>query len=259
MVQPSGISKNILRRMKYTSDQRGIMNRYLAEGDNWEEHLSRTQEFIISSLKNPGTGSVTILGSGWLLDLPFEYLCENCRSVYLVDIVHPPQIVNKTKGLANVQLVEADITGGAITGAFRLVQEYRKTGRGSILDITCQATQGNAPADYLVSLNILNQLDILLVDYICRFMEVPEDEKTAFRKRIQQQHLELLEPGRACLVSDISERILDGTAKVISTKPLIWTELPESNTRQEWTWAFDTRGEYNRGNNTEMLVAAVRI
>ncbi len=181
-------------------------------------------------------------------------------------ILHPPQIVNKVKKLDDVHMVAADITGGAIEGAYRMVKEYRKTGRGSILDITCQATLAGAPAEYLVSLNILNQLDILLVDYVSRFMEIPETEKETFRARIQKQHLELLKPDCACLVSDIRERVLNREGEVISTKQLIWAELPPTRRypsagpdRQEWTWTFDTRGEYNRGNITEMQVAAIQI
>ncbi len=58
--------------------------------------------------------------------------------------------------------------------------------------IACQATTAGIRPDFIVSINILNQLDILLVDYVSRFMKISEEDKAVFRKRIQQQHIELL-------------------------------------------------------------------
>ncbi|MFC2081411.1 hypothetical protein ACFLR8_04295 [Bacteroidota bacterium] len=257
MNAPPGIDKKILRRMKYTSDQKGIMNRYLSEGDNWDQHLVRTRDFIVSCLEKSQAGSVAVLGSGWLLDVPLEFLCGHFKEVFLVDIVHPRQIVHKIKGIKNARLVSADVTGGAIEGAYNLVRNYRKTGSGNILDIACQASLTGIKADYVISLNILNQLDILLVDFITGFIEVPEEEKAIFRKRIQQQHVNLLKSRCSCLISDIEERILNRENKIISTKSLVYADLPEGDLLEEWIWTFDTRGEYNPKHSTEMLVRAI--
>ena len=37
--------------------------------------------------------NVTVLGSGWLLDLPLAEMLEKTEMIYLVDIVHPPEVV----------------------------------------------------------------------------------------------------------------------------------------------------------------------
>jgi len=225
-----GPDKKILRRMKYTSDQQGIMNRYLAEGNNWEEHLGRSRSFIQNCLEKSKGSSVAILGSGWLLDVPLEFLCDKFKEIYLVDIIHPPQIVHKIKGIENAHLISADVSGGAIEGAYNLVRNYRKTGSGTILDIACQASQAGIGADYVISLNILNQLDILLVDFIAGFIQVPEEEKEIFRKRIQQQHVDILKPGHSCIISDIEERILNAENEIISTKSGAGHLIPVVNT-----------------------------
>lgn len=245
--------------MKIISDQAGIMNRYLAEEDNWESHLQNTREFITGCLEQASPSSVAVLGSGWLLDVPFEYLASRMEKVYLVDIYHPPQIIHKAKKHPNTEIVRADLTGGGIKGTWDLVREYRITGRGSILDIACQAVSGVRGAEYIISINLLNQLDILLVDYIGTHMEVPEEEKTAFRKRIQEQHLRLLPDGRSCLVSDVEERIFPKEGAERSVRKLVYTDLPEGRRNREWTWTFDTRGTYNRGRKTEMLVKAIQL
>ncbi len=56
--------------MKYISDQKGILNRYLAEGNNWEAHLEKTRGFITGCLEKNKPETVAVLGSGWLLDIP---------------------------------------------------------------------------------------------------------------------------------------------------------------------------------------------
>ncbi len=259
MLTPPDIKKKILRKMKYTSDQQDIMNRYLSEGNNWEDHLYRTRTFIQKCLEGSDAESVAVLGSGWLLDLPLEFLRDNFKTLYLVDIVHPPQIINKIVGMENIKLHPADITGGAVKGAYNLVKEYRKTGDGSIRNIECKATLAGVKADYYISLNILNQLDILIVNYISRFMEITEDDSKVFRKRIQDQHIALLPPGRSCLITNFQEQTIRRDGQPVSLKPLIYAELPEGSYREEWTWNFDTRGAYTQGKNTSMMVQAIKI
>jgi len=85
-------SDQLLRKMEYISDQRGIINRYINEGKNWNLHLENTKKYIINSTKTKNKENVAILGSGWLLDLPLSFLNENFKTIYLVDIYHPRQI-----------------------------------------------------------------------------------------------------------------------------------------------------------------------
>jgi hypothetical protein len=253
------IQAKILRRMKFSSDQQGILNRYLGEGDNWESHLDKTRAFIVECLEQSGAETVALLGSGWLLDVPLDYLARRFRKIWLVDIVHPRQIVQKVSKMEHAELVEADLTGGAVRGVYDYAQQYRKGAGGSILDIPFQSALPGIRPDYVVSLNILNQLDMLLIDYLSRFMDIPGDEKRLFRRRIQEQHLKLLEPGRSCLISDTEERVLDRKGTLVSSRPLVFATLPEGRENREWTWTFDTRGAYNRGMQTGFLVRALRF
>ena len=45
----------------------------------------------------------------------------------------------------------------------------------------------------------------------------------------------------------------------ISCKRLLYDELPEDIHREEWTWTFVARGEYNPKHCTEMMVRATRF
>ena len=73
------------------------------------------------------------------------------------------------------------------------------------------------------------------------------------------QHLDLLPAGCSCLISDVEERVLNRANQAVSSKRLAYTDLPKGSNQGEWTWTFDTRGEYNKGHNTEMEVFAVQL
>ena len=88
--------------MGYLRDQDGVMNRYLSERGNWNEHLDLTKDFIAQSFIQKELDTVAILGSGWLLDVPLEKLIPRFKHIYLVDIWHPRQIRRKVAALDSV-------------------------------------------------------------------------------------------------------------------------------------------------------------
>ena len=75
--------------MGYLSDQKGIMNRYLNQQGGWDSHLDNSKRFIERSAFLKNKRSVAVLGSGWLLDVPIDYIAQEFGEVYLVDIAHP--------------------------------------------------------------------------------------------------------------------------------------------------------------------------
>ena len=99
------LDKRTIRKMKFISDQEGIMNRYLREKDHWDLHLNRTKKFILDSFIKKERRSVAVLGSGWLLDLPLNELVNRFEKILLVDINHPAQIRNKVRSYNNVEVV----------------------------------------------------------------------------------------------------------------------------------------------------------
>ena len=112
--------------MKYISDQQGIMNRYYAESNGWNEHLQRCRSFILENIRKHKPGTIMILGSGWLLDVPLDEILTECERVYLADIHHPSQVQHKVKKAGNAQPIYADISGGAIQQIYSLVKTFKK-------------------------------------------------------------------------------------------------------------------------------------
>ena len=234
------------------------MNRYMREAPNWKKHLERTRNFIAASFTQTEAETVAVLGSGWLLDVPLDHLLRRFRHVYLVDIHHPVQIRKKIAAMNQVELIEADLTGGAI----EKIWHYYRERKISIEDEPVPAKLSLDPplahiqADALISVNLLNQLDIILCDYILKQKSFQQEALTPFRAAIQAFHLDWISKKPACLVTDILEEVVDKNG-VKSSKALLYTHLPEATRQDRWWWDFDSLGTYHPGSRTRMEVQAI--
>ena len=249
--------EKIIRRMGYIRDQDGIMNRYLRETSNWDEHLQNTREFILGSFRDPGVKSLALLGSGWLLDIPLEELCSRFEKVYLVDIHHPVQIRKKVGPMKEVELLEVDLSGGAMKQLWELVRKKTALqGRYLVDQLLLQHPLEHIRPDAVVSVNLLNQLDIILCDYMSKHGYFQQEEPDLLRSVLQTFHLQWIRDTPGCLISDVEEISEDKNGKTRS-KSLLYTTLPEGIRRDSWTWQFDTRGTYLSHSLTTMVVKAV--
>jgi hypothetical protein len=107
-----------------------------------------------------------------------------------------------------------------------------------------------------ISINLLNQLDIMLCDYILKQKPFQQEALVPFRRAIQAFHVEWISKKPACLISDIREEVSDRKGER-SSKALLYTSLPEGIRSEHWWWDFDTQGTYHPGSRTRMEVQAV--
>jgi hypothetical protein len=257
MFAPSPGNK-ILRQMGYIKDQEGILNRYFRESEGWEQHLVNSSEFIIKCLKNKKVKELIVFGSGWLLDFPLEILAAEIEHIKLVDIHHPAQIQKKVKNFPGVECISADITGGYIETIYNEVQRCKKlkipfTFSGN----TCLPQFSFHENSYAISLNVLNQLDILIIDYLKQKMEVSENTVRQIRERLQKDHLDLLKTVPSILITDYEELLINRDGKSETVKSLLYTELFYSRYTKEWSWLFDAHGLYNPDGQTVLKVRAI--
>lgn len=249
----------ILRRMDFYSDQHGIMNRYLREKLAWDIHLNNTKKFIINSCKNQSGGNLVVLGSGWLLDLPIDELCNKFDNIYLVDIIHPNQIKNKFKTNSKIHFVNADITGGLINKAYEIVRFDKKHKEKSLLTAfdLCKYELDVKP-DFVISLNILNQLNILIVDYLKRQKIYSDKELFMLAQSIQNNHLDILPKGKSCVIFDYEEELYNEDNEMIGVKPLVFVDFQQGET-EKWQWKFDSKMTYNIDTKTFLNVVAINL
>ncbi len=254
------LNKKILRKFGFKNDQEGIINRYLREEEGWNEHLENTKNFILQVADKMLKQKVVVLGSGWLLDVPLESLSATFENVVLIDVVHPRQIEHKITKMPGVNTISTDITGLVIP-----VYEALKEKKKEINLLELKQDYDNylltelESADFVVSVNLLNQLDILICDYIKKTNRFSEDEISKFRKQIQSNHLNLLPAGKSALITDYEELNFNDKEEIIQNKKLVHINLPHQNRAKKWKWKFDLKKTYHTNLTTVFKVMAIEI
>jgi hypothetical protein len=257
------MNKWILQKFGVFKDQDGIMNRYLREAEAWNGHLKLTREFILKVAENKPKSKVCILGSGWLLDVPFQELSEKFSQLGLIDIKHPVQIKHKLRNHSNISFMESDITGLIEPVYYTIINNNKIKARQELADINPQYDQDLIEqiqdSDYVVSVNLLNQLDILICDYLLKSNQYSTEEINGFRKKIQANHIDLLPKNKSALITDYMELNLDDNGQVVNQKQLIYTNFPENIESKEWIWEFDLQKTYHKNLKTVFKVSAIEI
>lgn len=250
--------KNKLRKMGYFTDQQGIMNRFLHDPGAWEHHLANSRQYILNFVRKNKPGKVAILGSGWLLDVPLEELAEFSSEIILVDVHHPRQIRHKFRNYSNVVFLDYELNGGTAYEVYDMVKRANKGNRKDLKNIKCPGFNIELEVDYFISLNILDQLDTVIIEYLQKFSGWPVEDVNVLRKNIQAAHINSLPKGRSCLITDVEEIAVNKKGEK-KHNPLIYTKLPEPKYLKSWLWEFDNTGEYVPGKVTYFRVQAIEI
>jgi hypothetical protein len=249
----------MLNKMGYYRYQSGFIYRHLNQEGDWDEHLLRCRRFILEALDFYKPEKVSIIGSGWLLELPLAEILERTKKVSLLDIIHPPEVISQAGSLKNVELIEADVTGGLIE------EVWNKTGKYSFFkklqsleSITIPEYIPETDPGMVVSLNILTQLESLLIDFIRKRSGIKEEDFVRFRIEIQKKHIDFLKKYESVLISDTAEVVTDRNGNT-STIPTLITDIPAGRFKEEWTWNFDVKGTdyYNRRSVMKMMALTI--
>jgi len=254
------IDDHIVRRM-FPADQR-----FFREEGGWNSHLENTKQFIIKAIENTDLKRIAILGSGWLLDVPIENIVRKFEKVYLIDINHPVQIQQKTANYKNVELIEADIST-AIEPTYNFVNSYKKPQLRPQLNDLITAIELNSQfflsdifdSTYIISVNLLNQLDILISDYVKKFSIFNSTEIIELKRVIQNKHLSFLKQSKACIISDYEELLYNSMTQHEQTNSLVYIDLPDGKRQEKWQWEFDTTESYYPSHKTIFNVIAIEI
>jgi len=253
-------SSNLLRKMQFISDQDGIFKRYINEEGGWDSHLNNSKAFIRDCLKSQDANSVSIMGSGWLLDVPVRFLAENYKEVIFYDLRHPVEIRHKYRDKSNFRFVEIDLTGGVIEQVYLFLNSKKNIDLQELENLLIIPSVALPfQSDFLVSLNLLNQLDILIIDYIRKKVNLPDDLASNMRAKIQQKHIELLNSGKSCMVTDFEEINHDSKNNIAQTKSLIHTTIDKSLIQKKWIWHFDSQMTYHKNLKTDFNVMAIKF
>jgi hypothetical protein len=251
--------RRILNRMGYYAYQNGLIYNHLNQEGGWDSHLARCRSFINRALEYYKPEKVTVLGSGWLLDLPLAEMIEKTEMIYLVDIVHPPEVVKQAGELERVVIIEQDITGGLIEKVWNTSRKYTFINKLKSLEsiIIPEYTPDFDPG-MVISLNLLTQLEMRLIECLKKRSVISEDEFQSFRKEIQENHIRFLMRHRSVLITDYEEVVTKRNGETTAF-PSLFAEIPMGKFREEWTWDIDLKGRDSYNSSRVMKVVSVAL
>ena len=111
---------------------------------------------------------------------------------------------------------------------------------------------------FLGLMNMMDQMDSFIVDYLVLQDIYSEEELLSVRRRIHRDHLQFLPAGKSCLISDYQEMVTDRKGRE-ETRVVIHADLPPVQNRKEWIWDFDRSGNYHPGKKTRFKVIALEL
>ena len=215
---------NYIKDMGYVREAIAIEARYKRCTAAWQPHLEKCKALILAQAEKLTPGStIMILGSGGLHDVPVKALLERGHHVTCVDIVHLPNI---TKHYTELTFITRDITG-------MIEPLYKSMISGVRIQADPEWELLTVP-DLIISLNLLSQLAMKLVDYA---KQHGEDLGIKFSDNVLQAHIDWLikQETNILMISDISRDYFQGE-RLVETIP----SLPKSPINgPDETWAGD--------------------
>jgi hypothetical protein len=247
----------MLGRMGYYNYQAGMIHHHIREEGGWEDHLRHCRDFILKAIDMFKPEKVTVLGSGWLLDLPFAEIAESTAKVCLIDIIHPPDVITQVRSFSNVELSEDDVTGGLIAEVWEKAGKFSFFKRlKSLSDIEIPEFKTDTDPGMVISLNITTQLEALILGYVKKRGRFSDKELTDFRKGIQEMHIRFLKKHRSVIISDCEEILIDKSGNITSDLTLL-ADLPRGIFKEEWTWNFDKPGDGLYNSKSQFRIVAL--
>lgn len=231
--------RRMLSRMGYYNYQQGLIYRHLNQEGGWDTHLERCRNFIMKVMDLCKPLKVTVMGSGWLLELPLAEMVEMTDEICLLDIVHPPEVKQQVASLKKVKLMERDVTGGVIEEVWKKSDRKIFFKKSDIDDsILVPEYQPDEDPGLVISLNILTQLETLPAALLRRRGVMQEEGLLHFRTEIQEKHISFLKKHKSVLITDTAEVFTEKSGNTVRKNSLL-TSLPEGSYAEEWTWNFD--------------------
>jgi hypothetical protein len=222
-----------IKKMGYLREAIAIEARAKRCKNAWQPHLDKCKELIATAVGNLRPQSnIMIVGSGGLHDVPCGILLSKGHNITYVDVIHFPQVIKKNK--------EFDFITRDITGLIEPLYEAIKIGKRVKADPPWEPIK---TPDLIISLNLLSQLAMKLVEYAEHH---GEDLGILFTDNVIKAHVQWLQNQnkRVLLISDIHwEYWASGKiSETVTFLPDIGLKSPD----ESWYWDIAPKGEADR-------------
>lgn len=219
-----------IKEMGYVKEAIAIDARHKRCADDWKPHLTKCKSLILAQVdKLASNSNIMILGSGALHDVPVEALISSGHTVTCVDIIHLPRVLKANKGLT---FISRDVTG-------TIEPLYNSIGHDGrfLRDPEWELLE---KPDLIVSLNLLSQLAMKMVEYAETH---GEELGIQFADNILKEHVNWIrkQNTNSLLISDISRDYCHDGALLETVAAL--PDLGLGDPEQTWTWNIAPTGE----------------
>ena len=244
------------RRLGYLREAIALRSRARRCARLWAPHLQQSRAFLLDSAGVGGELGV-VLGSGLLLDVPLAELAQRFRRLYLVDMLHLPEVRRLVRAYPGVSLLELDVTGVA-PGLHDLLRARRP--------VACEELDrlfAHAPilpelesADWVASVNLFSQLPLLPLEVAAGLCPLADETVLlAWQGVLLNRHLEWLRERRACLLADARQTLWrpDGRLEVMDYSPWL---ARLGGPAAAWRWRLADARERGDGSRVEHQIRA---
>ncbi len=196
----------------YLVDAIGLWARGIRQRDAWAPHLARTRAIIEAAAAQwTSPGTVAVLGSGPLFDVPLEVLAARFARVLLVDVAHLSTTARQVAAHPQVERVWRDLAPGDDPAPLAFLNDVPDLRR-------------------VISVNLVSQIG----------RAAPEGRERA----VIDAHLDglLALPVPVTLVTDTGYRVLDRAGSEIERFDLLHGR-PMPPPSEHWEWNVAPFGE----------------
>lgn len=240
------------RKLGYLRESIGIRSRYRRCRTAWQPHLENSKAALLESLNAcRNFRTALVFGSGLLLDIPLAELSQRFAQVWLVDLVHLPEVHRAARRHPNVRCISHDVTG--------LLERLDDLAPGNLDLPPPQRFLDQPEFDWIASVNLLSQLPLLPLAWLRqRFPDIAENEWERWEEKLLRQHLDYLAAfGRpACLLADAEQTTIGADGEILERNDFGGLLDGWGRPLSGWRWDVAPAGEITLGTARHHLVAA---
>ena len=245
----------LARKFGYLRESIGIRSRFRRCRSAWRPHLENSRAALLESLHACNDfRTALVFGSGLLLDIPLVELASRFDDVWLVDLVHLPEVRRAARRHANVRCISRDVTG--VLEQLEIMSPKNMT----LPSPACFLE--NASIDWVASVNLLSQLPLLPQEWLQKhFPEIDEAALEEWGERLMRKHLDYLSAFAApvCLLADTEQTAYRQNGEVTEHADFAAKLGLGQQAFAQWRWDIAPLGEVAPGVGRFHSVAAFNL